>query len=86
MQSEVSIDFIIKLPRSKDLLIEIKFDLILVIVDNLTKYIIIIVIKEINTIVQLAFIVLEKLIRDNRLLKVILSNSNRFFTLNYQRG
>ena len=39
-------DFVVKLPKSKDLVIQDAFDLIIVIVDKLTKYTIIVLFKE----------------------------------------
>ena len=45
----MSIDFITKLPKSKDPVTGITYDLIMVIVDRFTKYLIVVPFKETHT-------------------------------------
>ena len=50
---DVSMDFITKLPKSKDLVTGITYTLIMVIVDRFTKYLIAVLFKETHTAEQL---------------------------------
>jgi len=52
----VALDFIVKLPLSMDLVTQVKYNSILVIMDKLTKYTYIILYKESSTVEQIAFI------------------------------
>jgi hypothetical protein len=45
----ISWDFVIKLPPSKDLLTGVVYDAILVIIERLTKYMILILYQELST-------------------------------------
>ena len=78
-------DFIIKLPRLVNLVTNNKYDLIIVIVDKLTKYAIIILYKESYNASQLEFILLDRLIRDYSILELITSDRDKLFILNYQK-
>ncbi len=49
LQKDVIIDFIIKLPKLRDLTMKEVYNLIIVIINKLTKYIIIILFKETYT-------------------------------------
>ena len=76
-------DFITKLPKSKDLIIIEVYDAIIVIVDRLTKYAIILPFKEKYNAEQLAFLLLDRLIRDYSIPKSITLDRDKLFTSNY---
>jgi len=76
-------DFIIKLPRLVNPVTNDKYDLIIVIVDKLTKYAIIILYKESYNASQLGFILLDRLIRDYSILELITLDRDKLFILNY---
>ena len=73
----------VKLPKSKDPVTQDTFDLIMVIVDKLTKYTIIVLFRELYKADQLAFILLDRLIRDYSIPKLITSDRDKLFTSNY---
>ena len=60
----MSIDFITKLPKSKDPVTGITYNLIIVIVDRFTKYLIVVLFKETHTVEQLGHPLLDRLVRD----------------------
>ena len=62
----MSIDFITKLPKSKDPVTRITSNLIIVIVDRFTKYLIVVPFKETHTAEQLGHLLLDRLVRDHR--------------------
>ncbi len=72
-----------KLPRLVNPVTNDKYDLIIVIVDKLTKYAIIILYKESYNASQLGFILLDRLIRDYSILELITSDRDKLFTSNY---
>ena len=76
-------DFITKLPKSKDLIIAEVYDAIMVIIDQLIKYAVIVLFKEKYKVEQLAFILLDRLIRDYGIPKSIISDRDKLFTSNY---
>ena len=76
-------DFVVKLLKSKDLVTQDAFDLIIVIVDKLTKYTIIVLFKELYKVDQLAFILLDRLIRDYSIPKLITLDRDKLFISNY---
>ena len=76
-------DFITKLLKSKDLMIAEMYDAIIVIVDRLTKYTIILPFKEKYNAEQLAFVLLDRLIRDHGISELITSDRDKLFTSNY---
>jgi len=76
-------DFIIKLPRLVNPVTNDKYDLIIVIVDKLTKYAIIIPYKESYNTSQLGFILLDRLIRDHGILESITSDRDKLFISSY---
>ncbi len=80
---DVTMDFVIKLPRSVNPVTNDKYDSIIVIVDKLTKYAIIILYKESYNASQLGFILLDRLIRDHSIPELITSDRDKLFTLNY---
>ena len=76
-------NFITKLPKSTNSAIGDKYDLILVMVDKLTKYSHIIACKEKFTAKQLGYIVLNRLIRYHDIPKELTSDKDKLFTSNY---
>ena len=60
-----------------------KYDLILVIIDKLTKYTEIILFKEAYTTTELRHILLDKLIKLYGILALIISNRDKLFILAY---
>ena len=76
-------DFIIKLLTLTDIVIKEKYDLILVIIDKLTKYTEMILFKETYTATELRHILLDKLIRYHGILALITSDRDKLFTLAY---
>ena len=61
------------------------YNTIIIIINKLIKYVIIIPFKKIYNIKQLVFILLDKLIRDYNILKLIILNKDKLFILNYQK-
>ena len=76
-------NFIIKLSKSADSVIEELYDNILMIIDRLIKYNHLISFNEKYSADQLKFIVLNKLIRYHDILKEITSDRDKLFTSNY---
>ena len=65
----MSIDFIVKLPKSKELMTRVKFDLILVIIKRLIRYGIFILYKEASIAEDLAYAINKTVIANYRLLE-----------------
>ena len=80
---DVIMDFITKLSKSKDLITAEVYDAIIVIVDRLIKYTIILPFREKYNAEQLVFVLLDRLIRDHGIPKLITSNKDKLFTSNY---
>ena len=76
-------DFVVKLPKSKDPVTGDTFDSIMVIVDKLTKYAVLIPYKETYKAYQLGFILLDKLIRDHGIPESIILDRDRLFISYY---
>ena len=76
-------DFIVKLLKSVHLVTKERYDLILVVVDKLTKYLLIVPFKETYNAEQLGFILLEILVRDYGLPKAITLDRDKLFTSKY---
>ena len=74
----MTIDFIIKLLSSSDYITEEVYDLILIIVDRLTKYTYFILYKETYTAEQLARIVIDRLVRYMEYLLRLLQTGTNF--------
>ena len=73
------IDFITKLPLFIDVVIGQKYDLILVIIDKLTKYTEMILFKEPYTVIELRYILLDKLIKHYGIPALIISDRDKLF-------
>ena len=76
-------DFITKLPKSKDPITEISYDAIMVIVDKLTKYAHMIPVSETYNAEQLAYILKDRLIRYHGIPYRITSDRDKIFTSNF---
>ena len=84
LQEDITIDFIIRLLRSINLIIEVKYNAILIIINRFIKYAKIILYKKEYTIDQLEYLILNRLIRHYNILKTIISDRDKLFILNYQ--
>ena len=80
---DVTMDFVVKLPKSKNPTTQEIYDSIMVMVDKLTKYALMILFKKSYKADQLGFILLDKLIKDHGIPASITLNKNKFFTSNY---
>ena len=78
-------DFIVKLPKSEDINIRVKYNNILVIVDKFTKYIYLILCKKEFTAKQTTYIILNRVIRYHGIPKSITSDRNKIFKSNFWR-
>ena len=76
-------DFVVKLPKSKNPTTQEIYDSIMVNVDKLTKYALMIPFKEFYKTDQFGFIILNKLIRNHGIPASITSDRNKFFISNY---
>jgi hypothetical protein len=76
----VTLDFIVKLPPSIKLIIEVIFDLILVIINRFTKYEYFISYKESLLAKKLAYAFNKHIIENHEISKKIISNKNKLFT------
>ena len=80
---EMFVNFIIKLPKSKDSTNEEAYDAILVIINCLTKYCHIIFFKKPYNVEQLKYIVLNRLIRYQEISKELINDKDKLFIFNY---
>ena len=76
-------DFIIKLPLSKEPLTETVFDSILVINDKLIKYVYLVPYKEFSNAEDLAYVFVKIVVTQYRILKEIISDRDKLFTLRF---
>ena len=76
-------NFIINLLILKNLIINVIYDLILVMINYFIKYSHLISFKKIYTLKQLNFIILNQFIRYHEILREITNDKNKFFTFNY---
>jgi hypothetical protein len=79
----VVLDFIIKLPPSIELITGVVFDSILVIIDRLTKYGYFILYKESLLAEKLVYIFNKYIIGNYKILKKIISDRDKLFTLRF---
>jgi hypothetical protein len=77
------LNFIIKLPPSKEALTGITYDLILIVTDRLTKYAHFISYKEGSTVEELAYTFNRNIIANYRIPEEIISNRDKLFTSNF---
>ena len=76
-------NFIMKLLKLKKSVEEITYDFILVMINQLTKYTHIILFKKTYFFKQLRYVVLNKLIQHNDILKAFINNRDKLFTLKF---
>ena len=76
-------DFIVKLLKSIHPVTKDKYDSIFIIVDKLIKYSLIILFKKIYTIEELRFMILEILIKNCSISKIITLDKDKLFTPKY---
>jgi hypothetical protein len=79
----VILDFIIKLPPSIKLIIEVVFDSILVVIDRLTKYKYFVPYKESLLIKELAYAFNKHIIGNYKISKEIINDRDKLFTLRF---
>ena len=80
---EITMDFIIKLPPSKDTITGVIYNSILVVVDQLTKYAQFIPWREKKTADKLAKALLKKIVSNHGILQSIISDRDKFFISNF---
>ena len=80
---EIFMNFIIKLSKLRNLTNEETYDAIFVIIDRLIKYCHIIFFKEIYDVEQLKYIVLNRLIRYQGILKKFINDKDKLLIFNY---
>ena len=78
--STIALDFIVKLPKSKEPLTGVEFDTILVINDILTKYAYFIPYKEASTAEELAYTLYKNIIAQHGTPEIIKSDRDKLFT------
>ena len=82
---EVFMNFIIKLSKSKNSTNEETYDAILVMIDRLIKYCHIVFFKKTYNVEQLKYVVLNRLIRYQRISKELINDRDKLFIFNYWR-
>jgi hypothetical protein len=80
------LDFIVKLPLSKEIFTKITYDLILVIINRLTKYAYFIPYKKELTAEELIYTFNRNIITNHEILKEIISNKDKLFTSNFWKS
>jgi hypothetical protein len=75
----IVLDFVVKLLLSRDLIIGVKYDSILVVTDRLIKYIYIILYLEASTVENLVYTFLRIIITNYNILEEMISDRNKFF-------
>ena len=75
----ISWDFIVKLPKSKNPITEVEYNSILVIIERLTKYIILILYYKLSIAEQLAYAFIKKVVSQYGLSEEILSDRDKLF-------
>jgi transposase InsO family protein len=76
----ISWDFIVKLPPSKDLVTGVAYDAILVIMERLTKYMILVLYQESSTAEQLAYAFHRYVVADHGVPEEVISDRDKLFT------
>ena len=81
--NEVTLNFIIKLSKSQNFVIDQHYDAIFIIIDRFTKYTHLILFCEEYDSKQLKYIILNRLIKYHEILKKLTSDRNKFFISKY---
>jgi hypothetical protein len=79
--TSIVLDFVVKLLLSRDLIIGVKYDFILVVTDKLTKYIYIILYLEASIAEDLVYAFLRVIVVNYNALEEMISDKNKFFIL-----
>jgi hypothetical protein len=82
----IVLDFIVKLPLLKEILIGVTYDSILVVTNRLTKYAYFIFYKEGLTVKELIYTFNRNIITNYEILKEIISNRDKFFVSNFWKS
>ncbi|KAF4476546.1 Transposon Tf2-9 polyprotein [Colletotrichum fructicola Nara gc5] len=82
----ISLDFIVKLPKSREPLTGVHYDSVLVIVDRLTKYAYFIPYKEASNAEECAYTFLKYIIANHGTPKEIVSDRDKIFTSNFWKS
>jgi antitoxin component of RelBE/YafQ-DinJ toxin-antitoxin module len=77
------LDFIVKLPLSKEILTGVTYNSILIVTDRLTKYAYFILYKKGLTVEELVYTFNRNVITNYRIPEEIISNRDKLFTLNF---
>jgi hypothetical protein len=80
------LNFIVKLPLSKEVLTEITYDLILIVIDRLTKYAYFIPYKKESTVEELIYTFNRNIITNHGILEEIISNRDKLFISNFWKS
>jgi hypothetical protein len=75
----IVLDFVVKLLLSRDLIIGVEYNFILVIIDRLTKYTYMILYLEASTAEDLAYAFLRVIIANHSALEEMISDRNKLF-------
>ena len=81
--TSIALDFIVKLPKSKEPITKVVYNLILVIMDRLIKYGYFIPYKEALSAEDLAYIFYKYVVGNHGLLEKIISHRNKLFTFKF---
>ena len=76
-------DFMIKLPPSKELMTNVVFDSIIVTVDRLTKNVMFILFKEAATADELAYIFLQDILAEHALSDKLIMDRDKLFIFKF---
>jgi hypothetical protein len=79
----IALNFIVKLLPSKEALIGVTYNLILVVIDRLTKYAHFILYKKGLTVEELVYTFNKNIITNHGILEEIINNRNKLFTANF---
>ncbi|KAL2104492.1 hypothetical protein VUR80DRAFT_344 [Thermomyces stellatus] len=82
----ITIDFIVKLPKSKDPSTGVEYDSILVVVDRLTKYSYFIPFQEASDATQLAYVFLRTIVANHHLPEEIITDRGATFASKFWRS
>jgi hypothetical protein len=81
--TNISIDFVTRLPELRDSTTKLKYDTILIVVDRFTKAIEYILFRKDYIAVQLGHVINDRVIYYYSILKTIISDQDKLFTSNY---
>jgi hypothetical protein len=79
----MALDFIVKLPLSKEIFTRVTYNLILIVTDRLTKYIYFISYKKDLTVEELIYTFNRNIIANYGILKEIINNKDKLFISNF---